>query len=92
MKDENFYLDVGDQGAIEVHFLSTGSTLISKAQWDSIREGMFCMSAEAIGDFKSEIEQLCQETSCDQQAQFNIKQAFDHIESAENSRPRRILP
>lgn len=48
------------------HFFSTESQDISKAAWDSIREGMTCMSPEAIGDIKGEIEKLCSKVTCTQ--------------------------
>lgn len=64
IKEETFYTDAGDQGAVVSHFFSTDSSVMGRAAWDSIREGMTCMSPDAIGDIKKEIEQLCSKVDC----------------------------
>lgn len=62
--DVTFYVDAGPAGAVSVNFLTPGSKIILKSQWDTMREGMFCMDADSYGDFKSEIEELCSATTC----------------------------
>lgn len=76
IKDETFYVDAGPSGAITVNFLSPGSQIIPKEQWDAMREGDFCMSPQAFGDFKSEIEQLCSAYSCSWQVTSQTKAFF----------------
>lgn len=66
IKEETFYTDAGQDGAILSHFFSTDSSVIGKAAWDSIREGMTCMGPDAIGDIKAEIEKLCTKVACTQ--------------------------
>lgn len=67
IKNETFYVDAGISGAVTVEFFPGGqSVVIPKAQWDATREGMYCMSFAALGDFKKEIEELCASTPCDE--------------------------
>ena len=56
--------------------LTSGSNWISKDSWDRMREGMFCMDANAVGDFKEEIEELCSVASCDYPTTQAIQQVF----------------
>lgn len=80
IKEETFYTDAGDQGAIISHFFSTDSSVIGKSAWDSVREGMTCMGPDAIGDLKAEIEQLCSKVSCSEQNSPNLWQLRDFID------------
>lgn len=80
VKEENFYTDKGPDGAVITHFFATDIKDISKPAWDSMREGMTCMSAQAIGDIKSEIEKLCTESSCDKQTVKAIEAALNRLE------------
>jgi hypothetical protein len=64
IKEEDFYTDRGNDGAVETHFFATDVVDIGKPAWDSLREGMTCMSGQAISDIKTEIEELCTKTSC----------------------------
>lgn len=76
IKEENFYTDKGPDGAVETHFYSTDVRDLSKDAWDSIREGMTCMSGQAIADIKGEIEKLCTKTPCSKQVQAAREQAL----------------
>jgi hypothetical protein len=66
VKEEDFFTDRGNDGAVETHFFSSEIVDIGKAAWDSMREGMTCMSGQAIADIKLEIEELCSKTACDE--------------------------
>lgn len=78
--DEPLYGDMGPDGAVEVHFLSSGQTVIPKAQWDSLRFGMVCMPQSSFSDFKKEIEELCSNTSCSYEVKQAMKVVFNKIE------------
>jgi PBP1b-binding outer membrane lipoprotein LpoB len=75
IKEEDFYTDKGPDGAVETHFFSTDITDIGKEAWDSMREGMTCMSGGAIADIKGEIEKLCTKTKCSEETAKAVKQA-----------------
>jgi hypothetical protein len=64
--EQDFYTDRGEDGAVITHFFSDASSDISKQAWDSIREGMTCVSETGIGNLKTEIESLCSRVSCAQ--------------------------
>lgn len=55
------YADKGPYGAV-VAFTQGAEERqrIKKADWDRIRVGMFCMNAEALGDYQSFIGAACQ--------------------------------
>ncbi len=76
IKEEDFYTDKGQNGAVLTHFFSTDIQDISKAAWDSMREGMTCLSAQGISDIKGEIEQLCTKTPCSEEVQKAKAQAL----------------
>lgn len=84
VKEETFYTDAGDNGAIISHFYSSDSSVMGKAAWDSVREGMTCMGPQAIGDIKSEIEDLCSKQSCDEATQGRIREIWSHWSSAQS--------
>ena len=97
IKDETFFIDAGESGAVTVNFLSTGSTIIDKAAWDSMREGMFCMSSDAIGDIKGEVEKLCSRTSCTYEQkqyfyEFMVRVSNARKLAASLARPNSELP
>lgn len=84
VKDEVFYVDAGSSGAVTVNFLSEGSFIVEKSQWDLIREGMYCTLATSFGDFKAEIEKLCSVTPCNYEVQkilTNLKKRFARVEA-----------
>jgi len=85
VKDEPLYLDEGSIGAVEVHFLTPGTTDLNKTQWDAIRPGMVCMPETSFGDFKAELEELCSKTTCTyemEQALKTLRGVFDVLEMA----------
>lgn len=59
IQDEDLYYLKGESGAVEMHFLSQGSTALSKPEWDAISEGKVAMSLKAFSDFNAEISKLC---------------------------------
>ena len=79
IRDETLYFDAGDAGAVTANFLTPGSQIIPKLQWDAMREGMACVSAAAIGDFKTEIEELCSKTTYDYQTMVKLADFFKRI-------------
>lgn len=85
IKDEKFYVDAGESGAVTLNFLSPGSEIIQKPDWDAIREGMYCMSYDAIGDFKGEIEKLCSIARCSYQVKKQFTALFRRIDRAQRT-------
>jgi hypothetical protein len=82
VKDETLYFDEGSSGAHVAHFLTPGTSDIEKDQWDFLREGMVCLSAQAFGDFKKEFEQMCTLITCDYQTRQIMNDFFARMEIA----------
>ena len=83
IKDETLYWDAGPSGAVTAGFLSSGSSIIDKPAWDDLRIGMACVSADAVGDLKSEIEKLCSVCNCCTYAVVkSLKNFFTRVEFA----------
>lgn len=61
-----FYTDEGTNGAFITRFFSSDVSSIGKPAWDSIREGMSCISASDVGSIKAALEQLCSEAPCNE--------------------------
>lgn len=80
IKEESFYTDAGDDGAILSHFYSTDSSVIGKAAWDALRPGFTCMSPDTFGDIKSEIEKLCSKTPCSEQQQKELTHMLNFLD------------
>jgi hypothetical protein len=83
IKDEPFFALKGPgNGAVEGHYLSSGSTILSQAQWDSISFGMFCMPYESFADWKQIIEELCSfnPSECNYSTQANITNFFSKVD------------
>lgn len=59
IKDEEICADFGADGASCLHTLTTDKRDVEKIQWDAERFGEICVKAEAISDWKSELEELC---------------------------------
>ena len=81
VNEESFYTLEGANGVVITHLFSTDVSSISLAAWNEISEGMTCMSAQAIADFKSELEKLCSEAPCNQQDVATVKSAFARIQN-----------
>lgn len=60
MQNEEFCGDEGSIGAHCVDSISGAQRDIAKAQWDIDRVGQICETAQAFGDMKTDLEQLCQ--------------------------------
>lgn len=56
-----------DEWAVKMHFLTSGQSQVTKAQWEAISQGMACMSLPAFDDFNAEIAKLCSQVPCDYQ-------------------------
>lgn len=55
------YADKGARGAVVAYTRGDeGRQQVKKADWDRVRVGMFCMNAEALGDYQTFIEMACQ--------------------------------
>ena len=76
IKDEQFCADMGSQGAACDNLLTSNPIIIPQPAWDSMREGMFCESNQAVGDIKAEIESLCSKTPCS----YQVKEALHSIQ------------
>lgn len=68
---------------------------LSKKQWDALRFGMFCTSAESLGNIKATIHTLCSITNrCTYDAAEKIQAFFDVVdeldEKAQQMREDRV--
>ena len=63
IKDFEVCADGGDFGATCAHFLTTETRDMDKQTWDAARVGELCISGDAYGQIKAEIEQLCSVTN-----------------------------
>lgn len=59
IKDAQVCADMGSQGATCDNIFTSAPIDFGKSDWDDMRFGMFCMSSDAFGDIKQEIESLC---------------------------------
>jgi hypothetical protein len=62
--DFQWCVDLGPDGAACNHYLTSAPVQIPKAEWDKVRVGDFCMSAQAFGARKEEQEKLCSSSPC----------------------------
>lgn len=65
IKNERWYGDLGNQGAIYFETLTNVTGSVDKAIWDALRVGMACTSTDTLAEIKKEIEELCSSTACD---------------------------
>lgn len=66
--DETFYYQKHTDDARWVtilHFLTSGKSNMSRADWERISQGSVCMSMGAAEDFNAEIGKLCSQVDCD---------------------------
>lgn len=71
---------MGTQGASCVHTLSTMKEDIPEPEWDDVRFGMLCTSADNFADIKTEIEKLCSVSGkCTYDMKAQIKNFFDNV-------------
>ena len=77
IKDETLYYIKGDPAvpasfpnyAVEMHFLTSGQTDLTKAQIDAITQGMVMLSLNGFDDFNKEIADLCSQNTCSYETQ-----------------------
>lgn len=62
VKDEEFCVDAGPDGATCFHSLSDAQRDVPKASWDIERFGQICETPQTFADWKSVIDSLCQNT------------------------------
>lgn len=79
VKEEDFYHDVGVNGAVETHLFSTDISYIGEAAWNAMREGMVCESPTAIADMKAEFEKLCSVTACNEETKTVVRAFFARL-------------
>lgn len=68
IKDHEFYGDMGKFGAVKVHSLFTEipPVRIYQPEWDQMRIGMVCTSADTIADIQATVDKLCTRSNqCD---------------------------
>jgi hypothetical protein len=64
IKNERWYGDEGQAGAVWFETLTPAKGKVDKADWDALRLGMACTTVETLAEIKREIEQLCSQTNC----------------------------
>jgi hypothetical protein len=57
--DSEWYGDKGAFGARATYFIQDKRRNISKAEWDKMRVGMVCTSAETFSNWKKSLMKLC---------------------------------
>lgn len=88
IQDETFCALVpGDYGAVCDNFLTTKPQTLTKAQWDAMQNSwnaqgyaVECTTSKAIGDIKTEIEQLCSVTRCDYEVEKKILDGLNRMQ------------
>lgn len=76
IKNERWYGDLGQNGAVYFETLTTATGSVPKPEWDAMRVGMACTSTDTLSDIKREIEQLCSATSCDYEKVHSVLKKF----------------
>lgn len=82
ISDEPLYYLKGPSGAVEMHFLTSGQTQLTKTEWDAISEGMVAMPLSAFEDFNTEIGKLCSQVPCNYELTQKIDQLLTRLRSA----------
>lgn len=86
VRDRIFYGDKGKFGATAVHTLRTDipPKRIYKAEWDDLRIGMICGTADDINDLIVLIDKLCNKDSnnCDYEAVEGAKKAMRQLKAS----------
>jgi len=67
IKNERWYGDEGNIGAVWFDSLDSQMGQVSKKDWDKMRIGMSCTTVDVVADHKKEIEDLCSVTNCEYQ-------------------------
>lgn len=63
IKNQRWYGDAGDDGAVWFETLTNATGDVDKADWDKLRFGMVCSVAQNYADLKAVLEKLCHETN-----------------------------
>lgn len=86
VRDRVFYGDQGRFGATAVHTLKTNipPKRIYKQEWDDLRIGMICGSADDINDLIVLVDKLCanNENYCNYEALEGAKKAMRQLRSS----------
>lgn len=83
IKDFEICSDIGEQGATCDYFLPPAEPHdFEKNEWDDKRFGQFCISSDAFGDIKRELEELCSthQVTCDYETRKAMRDFFAKIE------------
>ena len=59
VRDQAWFVDKGELGALELHTMVDTKQKITKADWDNMRFGMLCTTPQTFGEIKKTIEKLC---------------------------------
>lgn len=82
IKDEEFCGDQGELGATCFHTLTDETRDLSKADWDALRFGQVCSSAQTFADWKASILKLCKVSkACTYEQKKLLNQFMAHIEA-----------
>lgn len=86
VQDSEFCADLGALGATCFHLLSSAHRDLSPAQWQKIRFGQLCETADAFANLKAVIETLCQNSagSCTYEQKQQVDSFFQKLDSAKN--------
>lgn len=72
IKDAEVCGDMGIDGAQCFHTLTPASRALTLSQWDDIRFGQLCTSADSFANWKDALEKLChQPGACKYQTEIN---------------------
>jgi hypothetical protein len=59
IKDQPWWADIGELGALEFHTLTPEEKEIPKSEWDKKRVGMVCTTTDIFSENKKNILKLC---------------------------------
>ncbi len=72
----------GDQYAVQMFFLSSGQTDLTKADFDAISQGLVAMPLQSFDDFNKEIAEACSEANCDYIILAKVKSFMSRLHNA----------
>jgi hypothetical protein len=91
IKDSEWCGDLGDDGAICFHTLTSDTRDIQKSYWDTERIGMVCTQSDIFAEWKAVIEKLCDKAkACDYQSRTVIEYFFKRVIALEANKSQRI--
>jgi hypothetical protein len=73
-----------DQWAVEMHFLTSGQTQVTQAQWNAMSQGMVAMPLTEWDDINTEIGKLCSQVPCDYNTTQALSKLMTQLHSAAN--------